>query len=201
VKLWSFLGGPGTLPYRCYDALRRRLNARLVARFRARGLSAGARALEAGSGPGYASTLLRGTGVLGVALDIDREALAEARRRDPALPVVRGDLFRQPFRDAAFDLTWNSSTLEHLARPERAVAEMRRVTRPGGAVFVGVPYLFGPLAFQRAIRRTSLGIWIGDVFGGAALRALAASAGLRVEDGWTYFFRCFIGLYCRKDAS
>ena len=36
----------------------------------------------------------------------------------------------------AFDLSCSRRTLHHIARPERAVAELARVTAPGGRVFV-----------------------------------------------------------------
>lgn len=201
MKLWSFGGGPGTLPYRLFDALRRDLNVRLAERLFARALGSGRLCLEAGSGPAFASSLLRGAGAFSVAVDIDREALAEAHRRDPGLPLVRGDLLRLPFREGSFDLTWNSSTMEHLPSMDPALAQMARVTRAGGCVFVGVPYRGGPLAFQPAIRRSAIGLWLGDVFGKGELARRLANHGLAPQDSWTYFFRFFVGVLARKPRS
>lgn len=44
-----------------------------------------------------------------------------------------------PYPDAAFDLVWCSEVLEHLRDPARALAEMRRVTRPGGRLVLTTP--------------------------------------------------------------
>ena len=47
-----------------------------------------------------------------------------------------------PFADGAFDVTYSSNVLEHVPDPEGMVAEMVRVTRPGGTVVVSwTPWL------------------------------------------------------------
>lgn len=199
---WSFLGGPGSWPYRAFDAQRRRLNQWLVNRL-SRTVAGEGRILEAGSGPGYGSSLFaRHPAVrVSIALDFDLEALQEARRRDPGLPVVVGDMRRLPFRSEAFDVVWNSSTLEHVEQPDIALEEMRRVTRSGGHVFVGVPYRFGPLGFQRLIARTRVGIWIGPVFDRAALRRLLIAQRLQPVESLIYCAACFVGMLSRKPAA
>ena len=135
---------------------------------------------------------------LSVAADIDIEALREARRRDPALPVVVADLYHLPFPPESFDLVWNSSTLEHLDDMEAALAQMERVTRTGGHLFIGVPYLYGPLGFQRWIPQTGVGIWIGTVFSRSELVARLERLGLQIVAGTLYFFRFFVGSLARK---
>lgn len=201
---WSFLGGPGSWPYRIFDAQRRRVNQWLVTRLLSRTAPAGqGRVLEAGSGPGYGSSLFaRHPSVLmSIALDFDAAALREARRRDPGLLAVLGDVRRLPFRTEAFDVVWNSSTLEHLEQPDVALGEMQRVTRSGGHVFVGVPYRFGPLGFQRFIARTRVGVWIGPVFDRAALCRLLTAQRLQPVEHLVYFAACFIGVLSRKPAA
>jgi SAM-dependent methyltransferase len=188
--LWT-LGRPATPPYRLFDALRRCLNARLVEYF-ARRVRA-RRALEAGSGPGFASSLMNG-----LAMDIDIEALKEGRRRSPDLRAVVGDVYAMPFRSASFDLVWNSSTLEHLADFDRALAEMARLVPRNGHVFVGVPYRWGPLGFQTLIRRTRLGVWLGDVFSRRELSIRFRRAHLRPVDTRLYFFHFFVGVLACK---
>jgi SAM-dependent methyltransferase len=202
TKSWQFLSGPGSLPYRLFDALRNGLNRRLTRWLRREGIPDGGKVLEAGSGPGFASSLLRSDpGVrLSVALDIDLEALREARRRDPRLPVVVGDLRNLPFRDGAFDLVWNSSTFEHLPQQDRVAGEMARCARPGGAVFIGVPYRCGPLYVQREIARSGAGVWLGTVYLRRQLEAFMTPWGLRPLKAMTYFLRFFIGVIARKEA-
>jgi SAM-dependent methyltransferase len=49
---------------------------------------------------------------------------------------VEGDATKLPLDYGSFDLTGTLRTLHHIARPELAVAELVRVTRPGGRVLV-----------------------------------------------------------------
>jgi SAM-dependent methyltransferase len=136
-----------------------------------------------------------------VAADLDMDALREARRRDPALPAIVADIVRLPFRTGSIDLVWNSSTFEHLDDGGGALAEMTRVTKPGGHVFIGVPYRSGPLGFQRWIARTAVGHWIGPLFGVGQLRRLVEAAQLRAVAMRVYFFRFFVGVLAVKPAA
>ncbi len=52
------------------------------------------------------------------------------------LSFVAGDALRLPFRDAAFDAVTISFGLRNVADPGAALAEMARVTRPGGRLVV-----------------------------------------------------------------
>jgi len=53
--------------------------------------------------------------------------------------VVAGDAAALPFPDDAFDRVIAAEVLEHLARDDAALAELARVTRPGGLVALSVP--------------------------------------------------------------
>lgn len=198
------LGKAGSPIYRLYDRLRGGVNHGLVRYLTASlgrlGLPDGVRVLEAGSGPAFASSLLARASAFGMsaALDYDPAALGEGRRRDPALRAVAGDLMRLPFADASFDLVWNSSTLEHLPDRDGALREMVRITKPGGGVFIGVPYAYGPLGVQRTIPNTKAGAWIGTVFTRAALDTFVLRAGLIPIDHRVYFYRFFMGVLARK---
>jgi SAM-dependent methyltransferase len=70
-----------------------------------------------------------------------------------ARPSVVADNAELPFRDGVFDLVIASETLEHTLRHEQAVSEFIRVTRPGGYIFVSVPFMYpvhgAPFDFQR----------------------------------------------------
>ncbi|HMK36115.1 MAG TPA: class I SAM-dependent methyltransferase [Desulfomonilaceae bacterium] len=200
TKAWQ-LGSPGTIVYQFFDALRQRLNSRLVEYFLTRAITrTEAAVLEAGSGPAFASSILRTDHRVGlsIAVDIDPEALMQARSRDPLLSLVVADLNCLPFRSESVDLCWNSSTIEHLPEPAQALAEMQRVTMRGGCVFVGVPYVYGPLGFQRWIRRSSIGIWIGETFDRSQLIQLVTEADLKPKEAIFYFFRFFVGILAGK---
>lgn len=58
----------------------------------------------------------------------------------PNVDVV-GDAHRLPFSADSIGALHCEAVLEHLERPERAVAEMFRVLRPGGYVFAATPFL------------------------------------------------------------
>ncbi len=95
-------------------------------------VSAGTRVLDVASGPGYVAgeAAARGAGVIGV--DFAAAMVIEARRRHPAIAFREGDAEALPFEDSSFDAVVMNFGMLHLARPDTAIAEARRVLRPGG---------------------------------------------------------------------
>lgn len=95
------------------------------------------RALDVGTGAGTLALALAPLVREVVAVDLVPELLEAARASAPAnVSFVEGDAAQLPFDYAAFDLACSRRTIHHIARPELAVAELARVTRPGGRVFV-----------------------------------------------------------------
>jgi len=110
-------------------------------------LQPGARLLDAGCGTGAdATNLAHDVGSAGsvVGVDLSARMTAEARRRTAdyslslPLPVAfaRASLTALPFATAAFDACRAERVLHHLEDPTAALAELVRVTRPGGRVVV-----------------------------------------------------------------
>jgi SAM-dependent methyltransferase len=57
-------------------------------------------------------------------------------------PHLLADGERLPFRAGQFDLAISNQVLEHVRNPKAVVAEMRRVLRPGGFLFVSLPFVW-----------------------------------------------------------
>lgn len=122
---------------------RRAIFARLLAE-RVR-LSPRAPILEVGPGSGVNVPVLAPHGRL-VVLDASPVSLADCATHG-ARALVRGDAVRLPFAGESFELVCLFDVLEHLADDEAALAEVRRVLRPGGTLLLSVPAL--PLLWGR----------------------------------------------------
>jgi SAM-dependent methyltransferase len=93
-------------------------------------LGPGKRVLDIGSGPGsFASSM---GPFIAIRADLDR----------PSAPVqnfAQSDAAHLPFRDRAFDAVISNHSLEHFHDLAGALAEMGRVLKPSGALFIAVP--------------------------------------------------------------
>ncbi len=98
----------------------------------------GTRLLDVATGPGYVAARAAVRGARATGVDRSPQMLAIARARHPELTFVEGDAEALGLPDASFDAAVASFCLLHLARPERCVAELARVTVPGGRVGVTV---------------------------------------------------------------
>ena len=95
------------------------------------------RALDVGTGAGALALALVPLVREVVGLDPVPELLELARARAlPNTEFVEGDGTALNYPDGAFDLAGTHRTLHHVGRPDRVVAELARVTRPGGNVLL-----------------------------------------------------------------
>lgn len=90
--------------------------------------------VDVGAGTGAASRAIRAVGGRPVAVDIASGMLAAAGRDRP--PSVVGDAAGLPFGDARVDGAVAAFVLNHTRRPAGALAELRRVCRPGSPLIV-----------------------------------------------------------------
>jgi ubiquinone/menaquinone biosynthesis C-methylase UbiE len=108
------------------------------------GAKAGDAVLDVGCGTGgevrkLADIVGRSGRVAG--LDRSAQLIAQARGRcaeidQPRIEFVVGDAHQLPFADQTFDGCRADRTLQHLTKPDQALAEMARVVRSGGRVVV-----------------------------------------------------------------
>jgi SAM-dependent methyltransferase len=95
------------------------------------------RALDVGTGAGALALALAPMVREVVGVDRVPELLKLARERAPAnVTFVEGDAEHLTFDDGSFDLAGTLRTLHHVPRPELVLAELVRVTRPGGRLLV-----------------------------------------------------------------
>ena len=80
------------------------------------------------------------------------EIYVEAARRqveDRRITILHGDACAMPFEDSTFDAALSQLMLQFVPQPGEAVAEMRRVVRPGGIVAAAVWNSAGGMPHQR----------------------------------------------------
>src|SRR6476646_5937757 len=95
------------------------------------------RAIDSGTGAGTLALALAPLVREVVGVDIVPELLERARRHASAnVTFVEGDATELPFETGSFDLACSRRMLHHIAHPEPAIAELARVTAPGGRVYV-----------------------------------------------------------------
>jgi demethylmenaquinone methyltransferase/2-methoxy-6-polyprenyl-1,4-benzoquinol methylase len=99
-------------------------------------VGAGDVVLDLAAGTGASSVTLQQRGASVVACDFSEGMLAVGRRRHASVRFVAGDALRLPFRDAAFSAVTISFGLRNVADVDAALAELARVTRPGGRIAV-----------------------------------------------------------------
>jgi SAM-dependent methyltransferase len=137
--------------------LRRAVLSLEVLRDRALGGIAGKRLLEIGAGYGEELIGFTRSGARAVGLDFALTRLAQipgrAGEAGVAVAAVAGDCHRLPFPDRSFDVVYGNAVLAHLERG-RALAEVRRVLRPGGRLILCEPLDRHPLLklYRRCLR-------------------------------------------------
>lgn len=178
--------------------------------------------LEIGCHDGAFATLFLGerTGIDCIGCDLDQGGLERARHSGSYRAVVAADATRLPFADASFASVLANSVLTHIAALPAALAEIRRVLRPGGWLLATVPapqfhrhrfpvYLLRTLGCAGAAARSCRAYdrrWGQRHFHDAsAWSGLLAATGLALEDCKSYFdargMRCWSTWFALHQAG
>jgi ubiquinone/menaquinone biosynthesis C-methylase UbiE len=126
-----------------YHALVDDLEIELLERF-----AAGTDVLECGVGTGLLLERVARVARSARGIDLSPGMLSKARER--GLDVSEASVTAIPFDDARFDVTYAFKVLAHVREIERALAEMARVTRPGGVV---VAEFYNPFSLRGLVKR------------------------------------------------
>ncbi len=119
------------------------------------GIKAGMRVLDVGTGSGTVAAAACERGAKAAAVDAEPSMIAIATEAAPAAVVRLAALPDLPFTDDEFDAVVGNFVLNHVGRPRSALAELRRVTRPGGRIAVTVwpvPAAAGQALLGRAVQ-------------------------------------------------
>jgi SAM-dependent methyltransferase len=121
------------------------------------GLQPGETVADLACGTGNAAALAAAAGCRVVGVDLARRLLEVAREQVPQATFLHGDLEALPLDDDAVDVAVSVFGVIFAGDGRRAVAEMRRVVRPGGRVVLsawppeGPVHAIGRLAAQRRV--------------------------------------------------
>ena len=164
-----------------YDLMNRVMTAGLDQRWRRATVQAvvrpGDRVLDAACGTGDLAVIAAKAGARVTGLDFSERMLERARRKAPELDWVRGDLLALPFSDASFDSATVGFGVRNVSDLARAIAELRRVLRPGGRLAIlEITRPRGPLRWFYSLWFDRIVPLLGKVLpGGEAYTYLPAS--------------------------
>jgi ubiquinone/menaquinone biosynthesis C-methylase UbiE len=100
------------------------------------GIGPGVRVLDVGCGTGRFCAFAGERGAVVHGIDVDAERLEQALRRAPGADLRLGLLEDLPWPDAAFDVVTGFNAFQYALDIELALAQARRVTRPGGRIAI-----------------------------------------------------------------
>jgi SAM-dependent methyltransferase len=112
------------------------------------------RAIEIGCGEGFSTQRIAGLLPANVTLEASEyvaEMVPRAQALNPGIVVTEESAYELKHADNSFDMVFLLEVLEHLDYPDKALAEIRRVLKPGGYLVLGVPreYLWCGLNLAR----------------------------------------------------
>jgi SAM-dependent methyltransferase len=144
------------------------------------GIRPGATVVDAGCGTGRALPALRaavGPGGTVVGLDLTPQMLATARdhRLLGGVSLLLGDARRLPLATARVDAVFAAGLVQHMPDPAAGLAELARVTRPGGMLII-----FHPSGRAALAARHGRSLHADEPLHEPRLRALLDAAGWRL---------------------
>jgi len=139
--------------------------------------------LDVGCGTGLMSAMLAAQGRRVVGVDLSAAMIARAKHRSgSSITFLEADAESLPIANSSFDAVVNLISLHHYPNPSRAIAEFRRVLRPGGRLVL--------IAFDRNSHYIALAQrtnrWIKRIAGVSWQKTSAEVQGLLKDAGFTH---------------
>ena len=117
------------------------------------------RILEVGCAEGGFLSVLRELGVNAVGVELEPDRVETARRRDPLLQIEVGDITSSALAakwPGRFDLIVMRDVIEHVPEREAAFANLNRLLKPDGYLYITFPPRFSAFAGHQQNGRTIL---------------------------------------------
>jgi len=133
---------------------------------------AGAVAADVGCEGGHLAEIVAPKCAKLYCIDIDAGILRQARERLAGaanIEFLQSDVRKINLPDDALDVCVAAEVLEHLPRPEEGLAELVRVTKPGGRIYLSVPNEVLVQALKRTAARAGMKKSLGRLSGGLAV--------------------------------
>ena len=103
---------------------------------------AGRTVVDIGGGAGYFSAALRAAGAHSFLFEPDRSELLKRGEAPPG--AILADGYWLPVADGSADICFSSNVLEHVPDPAGLIAEMIRVIKPGGLIYLSFTNWYSP---------------------------------------------------------
>lgn len=101
----------------------------------------GKRILDVAGGDGYWAGRARKRGAQTVSIDLARHKMLYGKTLAHPPALIEGDALALPFADGSFDAVLSVCAIEHFDDGGRSLAEMARVLKPGGEIFMSADVL------------------------------------------------------------
>ncbi|HEX2315391.1 MAG TPA: class I SAM-dependent methyltransferase [Thermomonospora sp.] len=148
----------------------------------------GKRVLDVAGGDGYWAGQARKRGAHAVSIDLARPKMEYGKTLAHPPALIEGDALALPFADGSFDAVLSVCAIEHFDDGGRSLAEMARVLRPGGEIFMSADVLSRADAWPKLRDAHKAKYHVQHTYTHESLSALMDEHGLDVV-GHSYQFR------------
>jgi len=115
-------------------------------------------------------------------IDISKDQLDEAKRKNPKAILKVADAEKLPFKDGFFDVVITSQFIEHIPQYKKVIKEMKRVCKPGGNLIIDFPNKLSLTYIPTKIRILTGKLRHLNLFTKNQIKQLAKELNLKIRD-------------------